>query len=726
MSDESIINVSSREDSNNWSPIEGTHFSNLINSLSLSDDERDNLRRETFSIMTNCVSPSGVTDRNTGLVIGYVQSGKTLSFTALSAMACDNEYQIILLLAGTTNNLLDQSYRRIIKDLDVENNRSWKVFSTDSRQYGETELRQTETELEKWQRTGSRNRARTVLIITMKQHQHLENLARLFSSLNLRNVPTLIIDDEGDQAGMNTRAQHDEESTTYARITSLREQFPHHTYLLYTATPQAPLLISRMDVLSPEFGEVLTPGNNYVGGQTFFDGNEEYIRLIPSTDVLDIEDPLDYPPESLKEALRFFYLGVAVGLHKGEYQHSNRSMMIHPAIGQNSHLVYFRWVNNLTQDWKDILDDTQRHEYLGLIEEFRNTFADLQSTYTETLNFDEILSLLYYAIAETQIQEVNTRGRQRIPNINWKNEYSWILVGGIGLDRGFTVEGLTVSYMPRNVGIGNVDTLEQRARFFGYKRSYLGLCRIFLTGPNINAFTNYVEHEETVRDSIKSHLQSGHSLTDWRRQWLLGERLNPTRNSVVMLDMYQSRTFGWQTPRRPHINNSASLDENRNIVSRIQNNFTFQEYREPGWTDIQAIPRYNNAVPIIHLFEDLSLLKSADITESTDHTATLFLLGRLLQNNPDATCRMYCFNRSNRSERQSNGEIEIFQGRNVATNYPGARNLRDDDRVTIHIHAITVTTRQNETILDVPVIAIHIPNELGSRLWVESDEDAVR
>lgn len=71
------------------------------------------------------------------------------------------------------------------------------------------------------------------------------------------------------------------------------------------------------------------------------------------------------------------------------------------------------------------------------------------------------------------------------------------------MDRGFTVEGLTVTYMPRNVGVGNVDTIQQRARFFGYKRSYLGYCRVFLDQVTIDAYNSIVDHEENVRDQLR-------------------------------------------------------------------------------------------------------------------------------------------------------------------------------------------------------------------------------
>ena len=79
-----------------------------------------------------------------------------------------------------------------------------------------------------------------------------------------------------------------------------------------------------------------------------------------------------------------------------------------------------------------------------------------------------------FAFRNTRVLEVNARGG-RTPPVDWRSAYGWILVGGQAMDRGFTVEGLTVTYMPRGIGVGNADTVQQRARFFGYKRRYFRL-----------------------------------------------------------------------------------------------------------------------------------------------------------------------------------------------------------------------------------------------------------
>ena len=102
----------------------------LNTNISLSGEEKDQLTKETLQILEDCIDPAAAPEVNTGLVIGYVQSGKTLSFTGLAALARDNKYQIVILLAGTTNNLVEQSNKRLREDLEIDSSRQWKSFTT--------------------------------------------------------------------------------------------------------------------------------------------------------------------------------------------------------------------------------------------------------------------------------------------------------------------------------------------------------------------------------------------------------------------------------------------------------------------------------------------------------------------------------------------------------------------------------------------------------------------
>jgi hypothetical protein len=123
----------------------------------------------------------------------------------------------------------------------------------------------------------------------------------------LTAAAALIIDDEADQAGLNNQVRRNRRSPTYRQLLSLRDALPHHSYLQYTATPQAPLLINVIDVLSPRFAKVLTPGDGYVGGRELFLDRASQVREIPTTDIGSAENPLVAPPETLLEAMRLFF-----------------------------------------------------------------------------------------------------------------------------------------------------------------------------------------------------------------------------------------------------------------------------------------------------------------------------------------------------------------------------------------------------------------------------------
>ena len=149
-------------------------------------------------------------------------------------------------------------------------------------------------------------------------------------------------------------------------------------------------------------------------------------------------------------------------------------------------------------------------------------------------------------LLDTRIVQVNSTA-QGHRDVVWNTSDYWILIGGQKLDRGFTVEGLTVTYMPRPLGTGYADTLQQRARFYGYKADYKGLCRVFVLPDVRDALRDYVEHEEFVRGALEEF--RGKPLADWRRDFILTRALSPTRPSVISRDISQvAIDEGWTAP----------------------------------------------------------------------------------------------------------------------------------------------------------------------------------
>ena len=173
--------------------------------------------------------------------------------------------------------------------------------------------------------------------------------------------------------------------------------------------------------------------------------------------------------------------------------------------------------------------------------------------------------------------EFNTRGSPKTPEIKWRHAEGWILVGGQAVDRGFTVDSLTVTYMPRGVGVGNADTLQQRARFFGYKRRYLGVCRIFLEQDLKDAYIDYVEHEQIMRRELKRLADTGEKLRFWRRRLVLDPSLHPCRRSVISDDYTRARPGGGWTQQRGALMSDDTRDANSGVIAKFANGLPFVE-----------------------------------------------------------------------------------------------------------------------------------------------------
>ena len=376
-----------------WEPAVGEEFLGLLNYLTIPNESKAYVTEETRRILGRCVPPTTESGGRTGLVVGYVQSGKTLSFTAVSALARDNNYPILIVMAGISVPLSGQSVDRLRKDLRIDGNertdRSWAQFANPKGKVHEDAIRRV---VENWKDPSvSKADRQTVLITVMKNHTHLRNLIEVLGALNLQGIPTLIVDDEADQASLNTKAQKQgEESTTYAKIMDLCRQIPHHTFIQYTATPQAPLLINLIDKLSPTFTEILTPGPGYVGGRQFFHNHSELVHTIPESEATD--GVTQDPPDSLVYSMQLYYLGVAAAWSFGENRsnNKNRSMLIHPSHSTEPHNQFFRWVDETQKRWQQTLehDDEDREE---LLEEFKFAYDDLAKTVEDLPEFDRLV-----------------------------------------------------------------------------------------------------------------------------------------------------------------------------------------------------------------------------------------------------------------------------------------------------------------------------------------------
>jgi hypothetical protein len=291
------------------------------------------------------------------------------------------------------------------------------------------------------------------------------------------------------------------------------------------------------------------------------------------------------------------------------------------------------------------------------------------------------------------------------------------------MDRGFTVEGLTVTYMPRNIGTGTVDTIQQRARFFGYKRGYLGYCRVFLDQVTIDAYNFIVEHEEDVRNRLlEFHLNDRH-LNSFDRVAVLNQMLNLTRRNIIYDDLDRD-TFGndWFRINAPH-DTDELIDVNRNaVLSFLQSRSDLfnQDEGHQKRTEEQKhlVARLSISECLEHLLNNLRYTRESD---SVTYSSLRGLLKGYIEEHTNEECLLYLMSTNSFDSwtprtRRLNGNDEIqqlFQGRNPRTGeviYPGDSEIKDENMLTIQIHLLNL---RDTDFLNVPTLAIWIPEHMG-------------
>lgn len=702
----------------------------------------DSVLHEAQRILGRCLPPTESAGRETGLVIGYVQSGKTMSFETVISLARDNGFGVVIVFAGTKKNLREQSEDRLTKDLGIDEGDNWYHFSNPARGV----VNQIEDKIEAWKKNPKRKKA--ILVTVLKQVDHLENLAVVLGKLSLEGVPVLVIDDESDQASLNTRAAKirkkktdaDDRSTTYDRICVIRDTIPHHSFLQYTATPQANLLLAQTDLLNPSFAELVTPGLAYTGGKAFFKNNPALVIDIPTKEVPSKTNVVSAAPKSLISALRYFLLVSAQhALTRVKGRDRNRSMMVHPAMQTSSHRDYKIWMDKSSKALRSYVERQFPKDPGEVESRFQSEYASLKATYPDLKPMAELIEAMVSEVfGEMNCVEINgTPDAEK--KVKWKSTPYWILVGGAKLDRGYTVEGLAITYMPRPLGSSPAaDTLQQRARFFGYKRDYLGLCRVFVQSDVREAFSDYVDHEEFIRSALMRH--RGKSLKEWRRDFILDALLKPTRPNVIGLGTRRIGVDGWMVPGALQ-RESDSAAANRKLLTDVEK--SWKKKYGPA-KNASQFPQFKSAkavsanfviegVPLRAVLEDfLLLMEVRDPVDAEEHTAILIGMADLLREEPDLKVDVFLMNNLVAQYRTRD------EGRGFPQGHPNApmnqyfsqtagavndRSFFSTSRVSLQLRRFNLGTRTRDStsadIQDVTWFALNIPDALRRDLHVE-------
>ncbi|WP_435769694.1 Z1 domain-containing protein [Nocardioides sp. SYSU DS0651] len=642
------------------------------------------------------------TSQSTVLALGYVQSGKTTSITALAAAAADSGYQVIVALLGSTNLLLDQNSDRLEAALGITT-RSDYVWISETNPA-------TDAAGKKLRRFV--DMGRVCLVPVLKHAGRIRAVAKQMGKIP-DDVRVLIIDDEADQASLNTKK--DAESSTYAAIRELRKAVPRHLYVQYTATPYAPLLLDAADILSPQHVEFLTPGKGYTGGKQFFiDNAHRVVRSVPLLDEQASKAPPLQLQKSLHQALSAFLAGSAL-LLLHDAASPPISMLVHSTARNDVQARYEFLIRRQIEQWKKTVVSGDIGSVPDSILEERRRIVENGAKDVDDGAFVEKLKAV---LSEAMTWLVNSTAD--VNKVDWHVSPIHVLVGGNKLDRGFTVEGLTVTYMNRPAS-PQVDTLEQRARAFGYRSDLLPYCQFFASKKTIRSLTEVVHTEEDLRARLRDHVESGGSVHTWAREigLMLPDGMTPTRSSVVTA--LSTMGLGWHQMRAP-----SRLDEdtahNRALLEKI------------GLLSAPRVPQGRLAFRTIYLdsYEPLETLlrewARPDYSPGWLHDEFVDAVSRGFAHLKKATVMLMEDGAAPRKRKWSGelGFVNLFQGRDLKPQangdlYPGDRlveNLEEEpNQIVIQVHRTVV--RDHEADGEVLALAAY----LGSGLVVRKESN---
>lgn len=580
----------------------------------------------TDEVLDYCGNPedTGAWSRR-GMVMGHVQSGKTTNYASLICKAADAGYKVIILLAGITNSLRAQTQERLDeafigkKSIFVPTGQTTLPIT----RYGTGRFPAYGTTRDKDFSKGSASTYgvtlaalnEPIIFVTKKNKSTLENLRDWLRDQGHGAKilePLLLIDDEADNASINTIADPDRVTAINRVMRETLNLFDRSSYVGYTATPFANIFIDpdtddamlNGDLFPKHFIKALDPPSNYVGAQRVFnpDGDlrNTMVRVVSDyQDLLPLNHKIDHQinvlPESMREAIRVFLLARTIrGVRDDGKKHS--SMMINVSRFNNiqekmqglvySYLDQLR--NSLAVNGGMPLAQIRDRNILNLHETWKKEFGESE------LEFELILRKAGPSSDTISVVTVNMRGGALDYSRYKEDGLHVIAIGGLALSRGLTLEGLTVSYILRNTAAS--DTLMQMARWFGYRTGYEDLCRVYLPETSLDYYEFIDEAIEELRDEVKRMEYLGLTPSDFGlkvRQSPLGLRITAankmrTATSMVLAQDYSGRhieghvLFNDEAVNR---NNERKVQEFLNAIGRPEK---LEADGALAWLDVSA------------------------------------------------------------------------------------------------------------------------------------------
>lgn len=503
-------------------------FRNFLSLQHFGAQTIENMMTETEKILALCSDPES-NEKRRGMVIGDVQSGKTSNYLALANMACDYGYRLILILAGMTDSLRIQTQERVDEGFIGAISSSIGQSSIEYVGVGKFEcchyaipLTNDISDFEGVNATSS-DFAKPQVLVVKKNKSILTNVKHWLKpgSLNIASRNILIIDDECDNASVNTKKDDEDPSAINGLIRDIYNNFNCATYVGYTATPFANIFINPekkvgFDDLFPSnfIHRLHASPESYYGIEKVFpnDIGGRAVKILSEDEnlFLPVKHKKDYLyeglTESLKDAICNFLICNCIRTIRGdEFKH--RSMMVNISPYNDIQEDIKDCIEKYIENLKNIIFQYDKYpidRFIKNIEMNRiykmymnDDFFSKPYDYNNALNvsipFEKIKNQLYSEVSKLIVKVINNRykGDQRFKYKDYIETGARVIaVGGYVLSRGLTLDGLMTSYFSRSATA--YDTLMQMCRWFGYRPRYEDLCSVYMSQISYDSFYSVV------------------------------------------------------------------------------------------------------------------------------------------------------------------------------------------------------------------------------------------
>ncbi|MEX0803074.1 MAG: Z1 domain-containing protein, partial [Candidatus Binatia bacterium] len=507
---------------------------------------------------------SGGVGQTNGLIYGLVQSGKTGVLTVTGAMGADEGYRAVLILTSDNDPLYEQTLGRVreaFPGMDI---------------IGKKEFKDADEFLQ-------RIKSGTCAIVTTKNSRILKTLIENFTKGRVRGLTCLIIDDEADQASLNTKTARDDgtRSAINDRLVELRAFFEKNTYLQVTATPQALFLQSPRHDFRPKFTVLSHPGSDYVGGDDFFGDDSELVREFDLDDITIIAPgsqptPMLEIPRSLLQALDVFVIGATFKRMNDADQ--NCAFLCHVSTRTSDH----KHIVDLLRKYKADLAAGVKAKEEKVIDRLKTAYDDLSLTHEglRQHNFDELVENVGFLSPGITVKLVNGETDEDVAVKSPLN----LFVGGNKLGRGVTIKNLLVSYYGRHPKKPQADTVLQHARMYGYRRKDIGLLRLFLPQELHIVFKAINKMERGLRELI------ARSPAEEFRGVYIESGLSPTRKNILAPGSIGVYSAG-SNYNPAQISRDDSVKQSTNELDKKLANIPNKDSAEMSIEDMQALIR---------------------------------------------------------------------------------------------------------------------------------------